>query len=89
MIRMIAFLVLLPLSTMAGLQPVEGDKILHVRESHPMLEGMEVELENGQVVSLQDFLVEISEDQQNEVKKFGGEVPWPKSGDDEKKDKDN
>ena len=62
------------------------DEIFHISESQPEIQGMEIELEDGTVISLQQFLKGISKEGQ--IIKAGGEVPWPKEGKG-KKDEDS
>ncbi len=89
MLKFCALLLLLPLSTFAedSCTQASCEKVFHVRENHPKLAGLEVELEDGQVMSINEFLSNISEeDTSGDVQIFGGEVPWPVVGGD-KEDK--
>lgn len=81
MLKILAALMVMSQSVVATDTCVSCEKVFHVKESHPKLQGLEIELENGETMSLVEFLENISEDQvSNEVIIFGGEVPWPKPG---------
>jgi hypothetical protein len=82
MLKLFAFLLLLPLASHAGDSCASAvcDQVLKIRANHPKLEGLELELENGDVISLQEFLTRLSESDTHEVHMRGGEVPWPVTG---------
>ncbi len=73
MLKLFAFLLLMPLATFAedSCSQASCENVIHVRENHPKLHGLEVELEDGQVISLTEFLKNISNQDPS------GEVPWP------------
>ena len=71
---------LLPFSSFADDSCTQAscEKVFHIRENHPKMAGLEIELEDGKVMSLAEFLENISEvPQGDQVVIFGGEVPWP------------
>lgn len=80
MLKILALIMLLPLSSYAGDSCTQAscEKVFHVRENHPKMAGLEVELEDGTVMGLAQFLENISEvPKGDQVEIFGGEVPWP------------
>ncbi len=90
MLKICAFLLLAPLSVFAqdSCTQASCEKVFHIRENHPKLQGLEVQLEDGRIITLSEFLDNISEedDSSDEIIMFSGEVPWPIVDPDEKKE---
>ena len=87
MLKICAFLLMMPLAVMAKDPCTQAscEKVFHVRENHPKLQGLEIELENGQVMTMTEFLSNISDNNNSDdVQIFGGEVPWPITPPDDK-----
>lgn len=86
MLKLCAFLLLLPLGTFAktSFDPYPTtEPVLKIKANNPQLKGLEVELSNGESVSLREFLEEIAENRE-ELAEYGGEVPWPDNDDGKK-----
>ncbi len=90
MLKICAFLLLAPLSVFAQDPCTQAscEKVFHIRENHPKLQGLEVQLEDGRVITLSEFLNNISDEDNNseDIVMLGGEVPWPIVDPDEKKE---
>lgn len=86
MLKLCAFILLLPLGTFAKISfdpyPTT-EPVLKIKANNPQLKGLEVELSNGDTVSLREFLEEIAENRE-ELAEYGGEVPWPDNDDGKK-----
>ncbi len=82
MIQLLTLLVLLPFALLAygPSDEIISEEVMTIDKAHPAIQDLEIELSNGEVVPLSDFLEQISEEnsEDEELAAFGGEVPWPK-----------